>query len=100
MVLARSQVGSSAYRLLSTNAKRDVTINAEAYDRYSGARPEIIIQLPISQEPPLPNDVGGICPRSDCVLRSPPIMGGIGTIQTLRPGLTTLPSGCVPLQPI
>ena len=42
-------MNSAAYKLLSTNAKREVTVNAEAYDRYSGARPEVIISLPSYQ---------------------------------------------------
>ena len=42
-------MNSAAYKLLSTNAKRDVTVNAEVYDRYTGARPEAIIPLPHSQ---------------------------------------------------
>ena len=36
-------MNSAAYRLISTNAKREVTLNAEFFDRYSGARPEVII---------------------------------------------------------
>ena len=40
-------MNSAAYRLISTSAKREATLNAEFFDRYSGARPEVIIPLPL-----------------------------------------------------
>ncbi|NOH01263.1 MAG: hypothetical protein HND47_04465 [Chloroflexi bacterium] len=55
-------MNSAAYKLLSTSAKREATVNAEAYDRYTGARPEIIIPLPVSSEPPAPREVETLAP--------------------------------------
>ena len=86
-------MNSSAHKLLSTNAKREVTLNAEAFDRYSGARPEVIIPLPIAQEPSQPREVETFAPGLQVRLRRPPAMGSIGTIISIRPGLTILPSG-------
>lgn len=86
-------MNSAAYRLLTTNAKREATVNAEVFDRYSGARPEVIIPLPISTEPPQPHEVEAFAPGQSVRLRRPPAAGTIGTIVTLRPGLTLLPSG-------
>lgn len=86
-------MNSAAYRLLSTNAKREVTLNAEPYDRYSGARPEVIIPLPVSQEPVAPNEVEVFAPGQTVRMRRPPALGAIGTIVDLRPGLTLLTSG-------
>lgn len=86
-------MNSAAYRLLSTSAKREVTLNAEAYNRYSGVRPEVIIPLPISQDPTIPREVETFAPGLQVRLRRPPSMGSIGTIMSIKPGLTTLPSG-------
>jgi hypothetical protein len=86
-------MNSAAYKLLTTNAKRDVTINAEAFNRYTGVRPEIIIPLPVSQEPPLPTDVSTLETGQTVRLRRAPHTGEIGTLVKLHPGLSSLPNG-------
>jgi hypothetical protein len=86
-------MNSAAYKLLTSNAKREVTINAEAFDRYSGARPEIIIPLPIQQEPPPPKDVDNLEPGQTVRMRRAPHAGAIGKLASLRSELVTLPSG-------
>jgi hypothetical protein len=86
-------MNSAAYKLLTSNAKRDATINAEAFNRYSGTRPEIIIPLPISQEPPLPNDVADLEIGQTVRLRRAPHAGQVGTLTKMSSGLVTLPSG-------
>lgn len=86
-------MNSAAYTLLSTNAKRDITVNAEIYDRYSGARPEVIIPLPVSADPPAPREVETFAPGLQVRMRRPPALGMIGSIITVKPGLTMLPSG-------
>jgi len=86
-------MNAAAYKLLTSNAKREVTLNAEGFNRYTGARPEIIIPLPVSQEPPAPNDVETLETGQTVRMRSAPHAGEIGTLARLRPGLSTLPSG-------
>ena len=86
-------MNSIAYKLLSLNAKREVTLNAEAYDRYTGARPEVIIPLPVSQAPPTPNDIVAFAAGQQVRMRRPPATGSIGTLVEIKPGLTVLPSG-------
>ncbi|MGE5251191.1 MAG: hypothetical protein ACM3QS_13380 [Bacteroidota bacterium] len=86
-------MNSLAYRLLSTNVQREVTLNAEAYDRYTGARPEVFIPLPVSQEPATPRDVEEFAQGQIVRMRRPPAMGAIGSIMALRTGQTLLPSG-------
>ncbi len=86
-------MNSAAYKLLTSNAKREVTINAEAFNRYTGARPEIIIPLPVSQEPPAPTDIQTLEVGQTVRLRRAPHAGEIGTLAKLHPGLSALPSG-------
>jgi hypothetical protein len=86
-------MNSAAYKLLTTNAKRDVTINAEPFNRHTGMRPEIIIPLPISQEPPPPTDMNMLESGQTVRLRRSPHAGEIGTLIKLHTGLSSLPSG-------
>lgn len=86
-------MNSAAYRLITTNGKREATLNAEVYDRYSGARPEVIIPLPSDMPPPPPQDAEVFAPGQSVRLRRQPAAGMIGTIMELRPGLTVFPSG-------
>jgi hypothetical protein len=86
-------MNSAAFKLLSTNVKRDVSVNAEAYDRYSGARPEVIIPLPVSSDPPDLHETVTFAAGLQVRMRRPPSMGMIGSIVALKPGLTTLLSG-------
>jgi hypothetical protein len=86
-------MNSAAFRLLTTNNKREVTVNAEHFDRYSGNRPEVIIPLPVSTEPPEPNSFESFTVGQTVHLRRPPNAGMIGTLSNLPAGLSTLPNG-------
>ncbi len=86
-------MNAAAYRLITTNAKREATLSAEAFDRYSGARPEIIIPLPASNPPPIPHDVEAFAPGQTVRMRRQPAAGQIGSILGLHDGLATFPSG-------
>ncbi len=86
-------MNGAAYRLITTNVKREATLNAEALDRYSGARPEMIIPLPASTPPALPHDVEAFAPGQTVRLRRQPAAGQIAMIMNLHDGLATFPSG-------
>jgi hypothetical protein len=86
-------MNSAAFKLLSTNDKREATVNAEHFDRYSGNRPEVIIPLPISTEPDEPHSYQAFAVGQTVRMRRPPNAGMIGAISNLRPGLSMLPSG-------
>jgi hypothetical protein len=86
-------MNSAAFKLLTTNNKREVTVNAEHFDRYSGNRPEVIIPLPVSSEPEEPNDYEMFAVGQQVRMRRAPHAGMIGSITDLPAGLSLLPSG-------
>lgn len=86
-------MNSAVFKLLTTNAKREITVNAERFDRYEGVRPEVYIPLPVSTEPDEPQDFYYLAAGQTVRMRRPPYAGAIGIIESLRPGLSLLPSG-------
>jgi hypothetical protein len=86
-------MNSMAYKLLSTNVRRDVALNAEIYDRLNGTRPEVFIPLPVSQDPPEPHEVEAFAPGQ--TVRVIRLIGPaqIGTLKQLRAISVSLPNG-------
>jgi hypothetical protein len=89
----RRPINSSAYKLLSTNVKREITINAVAYDRLNGDRPEVFISLPVSKDPPEPREVETFLPGQTVRVISMTRAARIGTLIQLRPNQANLPNG-------
>ncbi|HWQ83485.1 MAG TPA: hypothetical protein VN363_02900 [Anaerolineales bacterium] len=83
----------AAFRLLSTNERREVSINAEPWNRDTGARPEVVIPLPATGNPPVPR--AALIFRVDQTVRvvKAPYAGMVGKINSLEPGLQVFPSG-------
>ena len=86
-------MNSAAFKLLTTNAKREVTVNAEFPDRYSGNRPEAIIPLNVPGEPDEPEDYQMFAVGQQVRMRRSPNLGEIGSITNLPEGLSKLASG-------
>jgi hypothetical protein len=86
-------MNSAAFKLLTTNNKREVTVNAEHFDRYNGNRPEVIVPLPITNEPDEPNAYEMFAVGQQVRMRRSPHAGMIGAISGLPSGLSLLPSG-------
>jgi len=89
----RLPMNAAAYRLLSTNAQREVTLNAEAWDRFSGTRPDVFIPLPVGQEPAEPSSAEEFAVGQMVRLRVQPSAAGIGEITALPPGAALMTSG-------
>lgn len=89
----RRPMNAAAFKILTTNAKRDVALNAEGYDRYRGVRPEVLIPLPVAEEPPLAREVEIFAPGLQVRICRPPHLGALGTIVRLHPEPAHFPSG-------
>jgi hypothetical protein len=86
-------MNTAAYKLLITNERRDVALNADAWDRYRGVRPEVIIPLPAPGELPVPQDGGTFEAGQQVRVVRAPYHAMTGSIVSLISGLTPLPNG-------
>lgn len=86
-------VNSTAHTLLTTNEGREVTINAEARNLFSGQRPEIIIPLPTTGQPPSPMSVDQFTRGQIVRFVRSPHAGKVGTISAMLVGPIKFPSG-------
>ncbi len=81
----------AAFQLLATNEKRDVCINATAFDPYSGARPELVVPLPGIGE--LPPEAVSFAPGVAVRILAAPFASQTGTVVQVCPGKAHLGSG-------
>ncbi len=89
----RLPMSQTAYKLLSTSERRDVSLNAERWDRFTNTRPEIVIPLPSEYPPESPPEAAVFTAGQRVRVASPPYKAMVGTLVTVYPGLTLLPSG-------
>jgi hypothetical protein len=88
----RRPMNPVAFKLLTTNERREVALNAEPWDRYTGTRPEVIIPLPAPGSVALPRETDFFAPNQLVRVLHPPYASYVGTLVRLK-GLTTLPNG-------
>lgn len=86
-------MNSTAFKLLTTSDRRDVTLNADPWNRYKGARPEVLLAVPSATQSELPDETDIISEGKHVRVISPPYQGKLATIVTVPRGLSTLPSG-------
>ena len=86
-------MNSAAFKLLSTSVKREVTLNTEGFNRFTGTRPEVIIPLPISQEPLAPREMEIFAVGQQVCLRRAPHLSEVGSITVLPEEPAVFPSG-------
>lgn len=86
-------MNSIAFRILSTNDRREVSVNASAWDKRSSSRPEVIIPLPAAsgKEPaPIPEFFS---PGQNVRILVSAEAGQVGKLVTLRQDQPAFPSG-------
>lgn len=86
-------MNSAAYNLLTTNNQREIAVNAEIYDRYTGTRPEAFIPLPVSGKPAEPRDATLFAPNQRVRVVRAPHSSQVGMLVALRPELEVFASG-------
>jgi hypothetical protein len=84
-------MNNAAFRLLSTNEKRDACLNATPWNPQFGDRPEIVIPLPVEGE--LPREADDFRPNQTVRVQGAPYASQIGTLIQVKTGTTTLTNG-------
>jgi len=82
-----------SYKLLTSNQNREVSVNAVAFDRFNGTRPEVVIQLPSSGDPTLPLETQDYAAGQKVRMLRPVEKYSVGTIQYILERPVVLPSG-------
>jgi hypothetical protein len=85
----------SSYKLLITNQNREMSINAEPFDRFKGTRPEIVIPLPATAPPAAPVDREDFAPNQTVRILRGPHRALIGTIHAIYNKKVKFPSGLI-----
>jgi hypothetical protein len=89
----RLPMSTIAYKILSTNEKREMSVNAAAWDHNTGERPEVVIPLPSSGQIPTPHESDIYVAGKTVKIIQAPRKGQIATVIAVNPGLVTFPSG-------
>ncbi len=82
-----------AYRILSSNERRQISVNAWEWDRVRGTRPEAIIVVSEVEKPELPQDIVEISLGKTVRLCRSPYTARIGRLERIYPGKTILGNG-------
>ncbi|MFZ6031563.1 MAG: hypothetical protein ACOYYS_27960 [Chloroflexota bacterium] len=87
--LGKLPMNEVAHKLLSTNERRQVVVNADMHH----GRPEVVIPLPATPDMPPLNDVNTFRAGQRVRLACNPHMGQIGVVAEVLPGLSRLENG-------
>jgi len=85
-------MNSAAFKLLIANHQREISVNAEPYERYGNNRPEIIIPLTASGKPSQPRDMVSFSPDQRVRILRAPYKSQVGKVASIRPGLHEFPT--------
>jgi len=91
--VGRRGINPMAFKLLATNERREVALNAEPWDRYTGRRPELVISLPSSAETAAPRETVEFAPGMRVLIVRAPFAGMVGILTSIQQGMTALPNG-------
>lgn len=86
-------MNQEAFNILVSGAMREVSVNAEPWNRVANTRPEVVISLPDGVLPGIPTESAAFAIGQTVRVISPPYKSMIGTLTSLQPGQSVLPSG-------
>jgi hypothetical protein len=86
-------MNKDAFDILISGAMREVTVNAEPWNRIADTRPEVVIALPEGVNPATLTDTAPFAIGQTVRVVSPPYKSSVGTLTTLQQGMTVLPNG-------
>jgi hypothetical protein len=89
----RIPLNEIAFDLLTTHQNREISLNAEIFNRYEGKHPEIIITLPTEENLELPANPDNFAEGQKVRINSRPYHAKTGTIEILYNNPVTFPSG-------
>ncbi len=82
-----------AFNILSSGSMREVSVNAESWDRIANTRPEAVIAIPQGVAAQTAIDSAAFTVGQNVRIVSPPYKSMVGTLTNLLPGFSILPSG-------
>ncbi len=83
----------ASFKLLTSNQNREVSVNAVAFDRFTGTRPEVVIPLPSSSDPQFPMETEDYATGQKVRLLRSVGQSAAGTIRHILDQPAVLPSG-------
>jgi hypothetical protein len=86
-------MNQAAFNLLISGAMREVSLNAEPWNRIGNARPELVIALPENVHPVALTDSAPFTIGQTVRVVSLPYKSLVGTLTTLQPGMSVLQNG-------
>lgn len=81
-----------SFKLLSSSDRREIAINADAWDAYKGVRPELVIPMPAPSLVAAPPESAQFAVGQTVRMRGAPFFGAIGVITSLK-GPVAFPGG-------
>lgn len=86
-------MNQDAYDILNSASRREASVIAEPWNRITNTRPEVVIELPEGVRPETLTETIPFIIGQTVRVVSPPYKSLVGTLTTLQPGLSVLPSG-------
>jgi hypothetical protein len=84
-------INQAAFKILTTNEKRDLSLNAVAWNTFTGDRPELLITLPASGQ--VASEVAFYKTGQTVRIQCAPYAGQVGTLENVLLGLSRLDNG-------